>query len=75
MPRASLKDVTMGIEAPQPIRTVGRCHSSSSAAAAILISAMPVSKPMAPEPCVPMNSTLQSAGMRARTNWWIADKT
>ena len=68
MPSTSRNEETIGIEAPHPIITVGRPHSSSSAAAAACIGAVEVSKEMAVLACGLVNSTLQSGGSCARTN-------
>jgi len=67
-PSTSLNEVTMGIEAPEPISTAGLPHSSASPAAAACMKAVPVSKEMAVPACLLENSAVQSEGRRARTN-------
>ena len=61
MPSTSLNEVTMGIEAPEPISTAGLPHSSASAAAAACMKAVLVSKEMAVPACLLENSAVQSA--------------
>src|SRR5688572_638949 len=66
-PSASLNEVTMGIDAPEPISTGGRPHSSARAAALACMAGVSVANEMAVPACLEENSAVQSAGSLART--------
>ena len=72
MPRTRLKSPTMGIEPPSPIASAFLPHSAASAARVLASAGLSKGRSVAAALAKLLNSTLASAGKRARTKLWKA---